>query len=83
MRSRVASGIKVLPLKARETVDEDTPAMRAMSIIWVRRGTDEAGLMALIISRALTLTWPTGDSHQKPIKKPPKALQLWAVSMKL
>jgi hypothetical protein len=54
-----------------------------MSIIWVRRGTDEAGLMALIISRALTLTWPTGDSHQKPIKKPPKALQLWAVSMKL
>jgi hypothetical protein len=39
--------------------------------------------MALIISRALKPSWPTGDGIQKTTKKPSKALQLWTASMKL
>ena len=37
MRSRVAGGISGLPLSARETVEAETPAMRAMSAICTRR----------------------------------------------
>jgi hypothetical protein len=29
--------VSALPFKARETVEVDTPAMRAMSIIWIFR----------------------------------------------
>jgi hypothetical protein len=37
MRWRVVSGISELPLSERETVDSETPAMRAISAICTRR----------------------------------------------
>jgi hypothetical protein len=35
MRWRVSSLIKELPFKARDTVEVDTPAILAMSTIWI------------------------------------------------
>src|SRR3990167_4822688 len=46
MRLRVASGMSELPLSARETVEVETPAMRAMSIICTRRRPLSVGVRA-------------------------------------